>query len=150
MLHHWGCDVVVSTRGEGHRALARELGASWVGDAADVPPEPVDRVVVFAPAGELVPVALGMTRPGGTVALAGIHMSDIPSFPYELLWHERTLRSVANMTRRDAEEFMQLADEANVRTSFETFPLEAANDALAAIASDRVQGAAVLDVNAGS
>jgi len=147
VLHHWGCDVVVSTRGEAHRALARELGASWVGDAADVPPEPVDRVVVFAPAGELVPVALGMTRPGGTVALAGIHMSDIPSFPYELLWHERNVRSVANMTRRDAEEFMQLADEANVRTSFETFPLEAANDALAAIAADRVQGAAVLAVD---
>jgi propanol-preferring alcohol dehydrogenase len=147
VLHHWGCDVVVLTRGAGHQALARELGASWVGDAAELPPRPCDRAVVFAPAGELVPVALQVVRPGGTVSLAGIHMSTIPAFDYALLWEERSLRSVANMTRHDAEEFMALAAEAGVRTSFETFPLEDANDALAAIAADRVQGAAVLAIN---
>jgi alcohol dehydrogenase, propanol-preferring len=146
VLHSWGCDVVVLTRGESHRALARELGASWVGDAADLPPVPCDCAVVFAPAGELVPVALQVVRPGGTVSLAGIHMSTIPAFDYSLLWGERSLRSVANMTRRDADEFMAIAAAAGVRTSFETFPLEAANDALAAIAADRVRGAAVLQM----
>jgi propanol-preferring alcohol dehydrogenase len=146
VLQHWGCDVVVLTRGERHRALARELGASWVGHAADVPPGECDRAVVFAPAGELVPVALQVVRPGGTVSLAGIHMSDIPSFPYELLWRERTLRSVANMTRRDAEEFMVLAADAGVRVAYEKYPLERANDALAAIKADDVAGAAVLTV----
>jgi propanol-preferring alcohol dehydrogenase len=146
VLRHWGCEVVVMTRGEQHRALARELGAAWVGGAADAPPEPCDRAVVFAPAGELVPVALRAVRAGGTVSLAGIHMSDIPSMPYDLLWHERSLRSVANMTRADAQEFMALADEAGIRSEFETFPLEAANDALAAIKSDAVRGAAVLQI----
>ncbi len=102
---------------------------------------------MFAPAGELVPVALEVIRPGGTVSLAGIHMSPIPSFDYALLWRERSLRSVANMTRRDAEEFMALAAEAGVRTTFATYALEDANDALLAIASDAVQGAAVLDLS---
>ena len=147
VLAHWGCEVVVLTRGEKHRALARELGASWVGDEASLPPEPCDRAVVFAPAGELVPVALQVVRPGGTVSLAGIHMSPIPSFDYALLWRERTLRSVANMTRRDAEEFMALAAEAPVRAEVEIYPLDAAGDALIAIAHDAVRGAAVLDVN---
>jgi len=144
VLRHWGCETVVMTRGERHRALARELGATWVGAADESPPSACDRAVVFAPAGEVVPVALATVRPGGTVALAGIHMSTIPPLDYALLWRERSLRSVANMTRRDAEEFMALAVEAGVRTSFETFPLEAANEALAAIAADAVQGAAVL------
>ena len=147
VLAHWGCEVVVLTRGEKHRALARELGASWVGDEASLPPEPCDRAVVFAPAGELVPVALQVVRPGGTVSLAGIHMSPIPSFDYALLWRERTLRSVANMTRRDAEEFMAIAAEAPVRAEVEIYPLDAAGDALIAIAHDAVRGAAVLDVN---
>jgi propanol-preferring alcohol dehydrogenase len=146
VLHHWGCEVVVLTRGEGHRALARQLGASWVGDAADAPPVRCDRAVVFAPAGELVPVALGLVRPGGTVSLAGIHMSTIPAFPYDLLWHERSVRSVANMTRADADEFMALAADAGVRTTYRTFPLESANDALAAIAADDIRGAAVLEI----
>ena len=146
VLRHWGCEVVVMTRGKHHRDLARDLGAAWVGDAADAPPEPCDRAVVFAPAGELVPVALRAVRAGGTVALAGIHMSDLPSMPYELLWHERTLRSVANMTRADAQEFMDLAAVADVRVAYEVFPLDAANDALLAIARDAVQGAAVLQV----
>ena len=146
VLRHWGCEVVVLTRGERHRELARQLGATWVGDAAEVPAQPSDRAVVFAPAGELVPVALGIIRPGGTVSLAGIHMSPIPSFDYDLLWHEHSLRSVANMTRRDAEEFMAIAAEAPVRAELETFPLEHASDALLAIANDAVRGAAVLTV----
>lgn len=146
VLRHWGCEPVVLTRGERHRALARELGAAWVGAADEVSPAACDRAVVFAPAGELVAVALRAIRPGGTVALAGIHMTTIPPLDYALLWRERSLRSVANMTRRDAEEFMALAVEAGVRTSFETFPLESANAALAAIASDAVRGAAVLEL----
>jgi propanol-preferring alcohol dehydrogenase len=101
---------------------------------------------VFAPAGELVPIALETIRPGGTVSLAGIHMSEIPAFDYELLWRERSLRSVANLTRRDAEEFLALAAEAGIRATFATYSLEEANDALIAIAADAVQGAAVLDL----
>jgi len=146
VLQHWGCEVVVLTRGEGHRALAREMGASWVGDAAELPPGTCDRAVVFAPAGELVPVALQVVRPGGTVSLAGIHMSTIPAFDYALLWRERSLRSVANMTRRDAQEFMELAAEAAIRVTFKTYPLEDANQALAAIAADDIRGAAVLQM----
>ena len=120
------------------------MGASWVGDAAELPPDTCDRAVVFAPAGELVPVALQLVRPGGTVSLAGIHMSTIPAFDYALLWRERSLRSVANMTRRDAQEFMAIAAEASIRVAYETYALEDANRALAAIASDDVRGAAVL------
>ena len=146
VLRHWGCEVVVLTRGERHRALARELGADWVGHAAELPPATCDRAVVFAPAGELVPVALQAVRPGGTVSLAGIHMSPIPSFDYSLLWRERTLRSVANMTRLDAEEFMALAAEAGVRAEIEVFALERANEALDAIKRDAVRGAAVLQI----
>jgi alcohol dehydrogenase, propanol-preferring len=146
VLRHWGCEVVVPTRGERHRELARELGADWVGHAAELQPGTCDRAVVFAPAGELVPVALEVIRPGGTVSLAGIHMSAIPSFGYSLLWRERSVRSVANMTRRDAHEFMALAAEAGVRTTFTTYPLERANEALLAIATDDVRGAAVLQV----
>jgi alcohol dehydrogenase, propanol-preferring len=146
VLQHWGCETVVLTRGAGHRALARELGATWVGEEAEFPPQVCDRAVVFAPAGELVPFALQVVRGGGTVSLAGIHMSPIPSFDYSLLWRERSLRSVANMTRRDAEEFMALAAEAHVRAAFETYPLEAASEALVAIAHDAVRGAAVLDL----
>ena len=146
VLRYWGCETVVLTRGEQHRQLARDLGATWVGEAAELPPMPCDQAVVFAPAGELVPVALQVVRPGGTVSLAGIHMSPIPSFDYALLWRERTLRSVANMTRRDAEEFMTLAADANVRAEVVTYPLEAAADALTAIAHDDVRGAAVLAV----
>jgi propanol-preferring alcohol dehydrogenase len=146
VLQHWGCEVVVMTRGEHHRALARELGATWVGHTAEAPPDACDRAVVFAPNGALVPVALGAVRAGGTVALAGIHMSDVPAMHYELLWHERTLRSVANMTRADAQEFMDLAAVAGIQVSYEVFPLAAANDALAAIATDAVRGAAVLSM----
>ncbi len=146
VLHHWGCEVVVCTRGERHRELARRMGAAWVGGAAELPGFSCDRAVVFAPAGELVPAALRAVRPGGVVSLAGIHMTPIPSFDYALLWGERTLRSVANMTRADAQEFMDLAAVAGVRARSESFPLEAANEALAALAADRVEGAAVLTV----
>jgi propanol-preferring alcohol dehydrogenase len=146
VLQYWGCETVVLTRGERHRGLARELGAAWVGDAAELPPATCDRAVVFAPAGELVPVALDVVRPGGTVSLAGIHMSDIPSFEYRRLWQERTLRSVANMTRRDAQEFLDLAAAARVRVSATAYPLEEANDALLAIKDDDVRGAAVLQI----
>jgi len=146
VLRYWGCDVYVLTRGESHRSLARELGAAWVGAADELPPDTCDRAVVFAPVGELVPVALRVVRPGGTVSLAGIHMSTIPAMDYGLLWRERSLRSVANVTRRDAEEFMALAAEANVRAEYDTYPLAAANDALAAIAADSVRGSAVLQI----
>ncbi len=147
LLAYWGCDTVVLTRGARHRELARELGASWVGDAAELPPVPCDRVVVFAPAGELVPVALQLVRPGGVVSLAGIHMSPIPTFDYSLLWGERTLRSVANMTRRDADEFMALAALATIRAEVECYSLEEAPEALIAIAEDQVRGSAVLAVS---
>ena len=147
VLRHWECETVVLTRGEKHRELARELGASWVSDTNELPPQPCDRAVIFAPAGELVPYALDVIRPGGTVSLAGIHMSDIPSFPYELLWHERSLRSVANMTRRDAEEFMAIAAEAHVRSDVELFPLADANAALLQLKNDGVRGAAVLTLD---
>ena len=147
LLTYWGCDTVVLTRGTRHRELARDLGASWVGDAAELPPVPCDRVVVFAPAGELVPVALQLVRPGGVVSLAGIHMSPIPTFDYSLLWRERTLRSVANMTRRDADEFMALAAQATIRAEVESYALEDAPAALIAIAQDQVRGAAVLAVS---
>jgi propanol-preferring alcohol dehydrogenase len=146
VLQYWACETVVLTRGERHRALARELGAAWVGHADELPPATCDRAIVFAPAGELVPVALDVVRPGGTVSLAGIHMSDIPSFEYRRLWQERTLRSVANMTRRDAEEFLDLAAVARVRVLATVYPLADANEALAAIAADAVRGAAVLQV----
>ncbi len=147
LLRHWDCEVVVSTRGDRHRRLAKSLGAEWVGHADDLAPELCDRAVVFAPAGELVPVALRAVRPGGTVSLAGIHMSTIPAFDYSLLWRERTLRSVANMTRTDAAELMALAAEAGIRAHTEVFSLEDANAALQAVASDSIEGAAVLVVD---
>jgi alcohol dehydrogenase, propanol-preferring len=146
VLRHWGCEVFVLTRGEGHRALARELGAAWVGAADELPPATCDRAVIFAPVGDLVPLALGIIRPGGTVSLAGIHMTPIPVMDYDLLWHERSLRSVANVTRRDAEELVALAVEADVRAEYTTYPLDAANDALAAIAADSIRGTAILEV----
>ncbi len=125
------------------QSLARELGAVWAG-AVGEQPEPLDAAIVFAPAGELVPEALRAVRKGGTVVCAGIHMSDIPSFPYELLWGERVVRSVANLTRRDGEEFLALAPRVPVRTHVERFPLEQANEALERLRHGDVRGAAVL------
>ena len=128
------------------QALARELGAEWAGDSTARPPEELDAAIIFAPAGELVPAALRNVRKGGSVVCAGIHMSDIPSFPYELLWGERVLRSVANLTRRDGRELLALAPQVPVRTSVETFPLPEAERALDSLRSGRIRGAAVLVV----
>jgi alcohol dehydrogenase, propanol-preferring len=122
--------------------FARSLGVEWAGSG--VPPEELDAAIIFAPAGELVPRALAAVAKGGVVVCAGIHMSDIPSFPYELLWGERILRSVANLTRRDGEEFLALAPRVPVRTQVETFPLEQANDALEKLRSGAVRGALVI------
>jgi propanol-preferring alcohol dehydrogenase len=124
--------------------FARSLGAEWAGDSTALPPEPLDAALIFAPVGSLVPAALAATKKGGTVVCGGIHMSDIPSFPYRILWEERVLRSVANLTRRDAEEFLALAPEAGVRTETVTYPLDRANKALADLRSGLLQGAAVL------
>ena len=126
------------------QAFARGLGAVWAGDAAAGPPDELDAVIVFAPVGDLVPAALGHVRKGGSVVCAGIHMSDIPSFPYELLWGERVVRSVANLTRADGEEFLALAPTVPVRTEVETFPLEDAEVALARLRGGELRGAAVL------
>jgi alcohol dehydrogenase, propanol-preferring len=128
--------------------LARSLGAEWAGDTGASPPEPLDAAIVFAPAGELVPWALRAVDRGGAVVCAGIHMSDIPGFPYADLWGERTLRSVANLTRRDGEEFLALAPRVPVRTAVTTYPLEQANEALDDLRAGRIAGAAVLDVAA--
>jgi len=126
------------------RAFALELGCEWAGTSDERPPEELDAAIVFAPAGELVPSALAALARGGTVVCAGIHMTDVPGFPYELLWGERVIRSVANLTRRDGEEFLALAPQVPIRTEIETFALEDANDALARLRSGDVRGAAVL------
>ena len=128
------------------RAFALSLGAEWAGDSGEKPPEPLDAAILFAPAGELVPAALRAMERGGTVVCAGIHMSDIPSFPYRILWEERIVRSVANLTRIDGEEFLALAPTVPVRTEVEVFPLAAANEALERLRAGRVRGAAVLVV----
>jgi alcohol dehydrogenase, propanol-preferring len=140
-----GRRVLALTRpGDGAaQSLAVELGASWAGAVEEVPEE-LDAAIVFAPAGELVPAALRAVRKGGVVVCAGIHMTDIPSFRYELLWGERAIRSVANLTRRDGEEFLALAPKVPVRTKVEAFPLEQANEALGRLRRGEVHGAAVL------
>ena len=124
--------------------FARKLGCRWAGDSTVPAPEPLDAALLFAPVGPLVPLALAATRKGGTVVCAGIHMSDIPSFPYSLLWGERILRSVANLTRRDGEEFMRVAPLARVRTEVRRYPLASANSALADLREGALNGAAVL------
>jgi propanol-preferring alcohol dehydrogenase len=129
------------------RAFALELGCEWAGWSDELPPEQLDAAILFAPAGELVPAALRALARGGTVVCAGIHMSDIPSFPYELLWEERSIRSVANLTRRDGEEFLALAPQVPVRAEVETFPLEQANEALDRLRRGQVRGAAVLTLD---
>ena len=145
-----GADVYVMTRDrERHQSLAAELGASWVGGAMDEPPVKLDAAVIFAPAGELVPAALGALEKGGTLVLGGIHMSAIPSFEYALLYGERAVRSVANNTREDGREFLAEAGRIPVRTSVETFPLERVNDALIALKHDAIRGAGVLVMNDG-
>jgi alcohol dehydrogenase, propanol-preferring len=130
------------------KEFARELGAEWAGSSEEAPPEELDAAIIFAPVGALVPAALRVVARGGTVVCAGIHMSDIPSFSYDLLWEERSVRSVANLTRQDGLDFLALAPEVPVRTEVMPFPLEAANEALEALRGGRVRGAAVLVVDA--
>ena len=146
LARHQGRRIFAFTR-PGDRAaqdFARSLGAEWAGDSTSLPPEPLDAALIFAPVGALAPAALAATRKGGSVVCGGIHMSDIPSFPYSILWEERVLRSVANLTRRDAEEFLALAPRAGVRTETVAYPLARANDALRDLRNGSLQGAAVL------
>ncbi|HEB90939.1 MAG TPA: zinc-binding alcohol dehydrogenase family protein [Deltaproteobacteria bacterium] len=126
------------------QALARSLGATWTGASTEAPPVPLDAAILFAPVGELVPIALSHVVPGGVVVCAGIHMSDIPSFPYRLLWEERVLRSVANLTRRDAEDFLAIAPRVPVKTQVTPYPLDRANEALNDLRTGHLVGAAVL------
>jgi len=146
VARHWGCEVFVFTRSQEHRRLAKQLGAAWVGGAEDEPPAKLDSAIIFAPAGPLVPAALRVLEKGGTLALAGIHMSPIPEMPYELLYGERTIRSVANSTRTDGEELLALAAEIPVRTEVETFRLEDANRVLQLLKHSRLRAAGVLQV----
>jgi propanol-preferring alcohol dehydrogenase len=145
---HEGRRVFAFTRRDdiAAQSLARSLGAEWAGDAMAPGPEPLDAALIFAPAGELVPAALRASAPGATVVCAGIHMSDIPSFPYEILWQERTLRSVANLTRADAREMLDLAPRIPIRSTVEVFELEHAEDALMRLRAGHIEGAAVLQV----
>jgi alcohol dehydrogenase, propanol-preferring len=146
VARHEGRRVFAFTRADdtASQAFALELGAEWAGDALGPPPEELDAALIFAPAGELVPAALRATAKGGVVVCGGIHMSDIPSFPYELLWGERVLRSVANLTREDGERFLELAPQVPVRTEVETHPLESAGEALERVRSGALRGAAVV------
>jgi propanol-preferring alcohol dehydrogenase len=146
LARHAGQEVFAFTRRDGGPSvdLARRLGAAWVGTSAEPPPEPLDAAILFAPAGELVPAALRAVERGGTVVCAGIHMTDIPAFPYSLLWGERSVRSVANLTRADGDEFLDLAARIPVRTEVTTLPLERASEALQALRSGQLAGAAVL------
>jgi propanol-preferring alcohol dehydrogenase len=142
----WGCEVFVATRGTEHQRLAKELGAAWVGRAEDVPNASLHAAVMFAPAGALVPDALRALRKGGTLALAGIYMTPIPEMKYELLYHERMLRSVANATRDDARQLLQLAGQIPIRMEVQTFPFADANRALVALKRSEIHGAGVLVV----
>jgi len=126
------------------QAFAKSLGAVWAGGSEEMPPEPLDAAIIFAPVGALVPMALKAVKKGGRVVCGGIHMSDIPSFPYRLLWEERQVVSVANLTRADAREFLTLATQAGVKSEVTLYPLQAANEALADLREGRLQGAAVL------
>lgn len=146
VARHWGCQVYVFTRGAEHRRLALELGAAWAGSAEEKPAE-LDAGIIFAPAGWLVPAALRHLKAGGTLAINAIYMSPIPELPYELLYRERTLRSVANYTRQDAEEFLRLSGEIPVRTEVEVFPLADANEALLRLKRGQIRGSAVLSVH---
>ncbi len=144
VARYWGCEVYVFTRSEGHRRLARDLGASWVGGSRDQAPALLDRAILFAPVGNLVPVILGKLRPGGTLAINAIYLSNIPEMEYSLIYSERTLRSVANATYRDGVEFLNLAAEIPVHATVQTYPLGEANEALFDLKHSRIDGAGVL------
>ena len=145
ILRAWKCDVYVSTRGESHRRLAESLGAAWVGSETEKPPVSLDRAVTFAPSGDVVVAALSSLRKGGVVAINAIHLDRIPEFDYDkLLWGERQLRSVANMTRQDARDFLRIAADIGLRPKVTVFALEQANQALEAVKADAIDGAAVI------
>jgi alcohol dehydrogenase, propanol-preferring len=144
ILQHCNCEVYVFTRSEKHRQLAKELGATWTGAASDKPPRQIESAVIFAPAGELVPAALRVLQKGGTISLAGIHMSTIPAMDYSLLYEERTVRSVANSTRQDVEGLLDLASIIGVKTEVESYPLEEANQVLQRLKRSEIRGSAVL------
>ena len=145
VLKAWDCEVYVSTRGESHRRLATSLGAAWVGGENDRPPVVLDRAITFAPSGDVVVAALASLRKGGVVAINAIHLDRIPQFDYDsLLWGERQLRSVTNMTRDDARDFLRVADEIGLRPQVTAFSLDQANEALLAVKKDAIDGAAVI------
>jgi alcohol dehydrogenase, propanol-preferring len=145
VLHAWKCEVYVSTRGESHRKLAESLGAAWVGRERDKPPVPLDCAVTFAPSGDVVVAALASLRKGGVVAINAIHLDRMPQFDYDtLLWGERQLRSVANMTRVDARDFLRTAAEIGLKPKVTAFPLARANEALQAVKNDSIDGAAAI------
>ncbi len=146
VARHRGVEVYASTRDVRHQKLALELGAVWAGDTFDEPPKKLDAAIVFAPAGEIVPAALKALKKGGALVLGGIHMSAIPSFPYDLLYQERTIKSVANNTRQDGQDFLRVAAEIPIRTHVQVYPLNEANQALNALKNDAIPGAAVLRV----
>jgi propanol-preferring alcohol dehydrogenase len=148
VARHWGVRVYAMTRDEPHRQLARDLGAEWAGASDDSPPEKLDSAIIFAPAGELVVSALRVLKRGGVVVLGGIYMSPIPAMDYNLLYHERVIRSVANNTRQDGEDFLRIAAEIPIHTEVQEFPLAEANAALNRLKHDAVRGAAVLRVRA--
>ena len=145
VLHSWRCEVYVSTRGASHRQLASSLGAAWVGSETDKPPVELDRAVTFAPSGDVVIAALSSLRKGGVVAINAIHLDRIPEFDYDrLLWGERQIRSVANMTRSDARDFLKTAADIRLQPKVTVFSLDQANQALAALKNDAIDGAAVI------
>jgi propanol-preferring alcohol dehydrogenase len=145
VLHSWKCETYVSTRGSSHRKLAASLGAAWVGSEREMPPVELDRAVTFAPSGDVVIAALKSLRKGGVVAINAIHLDRMPEFDYDkLLWGERQIRSVANMTRADARDFLKIAAEIRLQPKVTAFPLESVNDALTAIKRDALDGAAVV------
>lgn len=146
VANYWNIAVYAATRDERHQRLALEMGAHWAGGAMGEPPERLDAAIIFAPAGELVPVALKALKKGGTLALAGIHMSPTPPLDYRLLYGERVVRSVANNTRQDGEEFLRIAAEIPIHTHIETYPLRDSNRALNSLKNDAIRGSAVLDV----
>lgn len=147
VARHWNVEVYAPTRDVRHQKLALELGAVWAGGTFDEPPKKLDAAIVFAPAGEIVPAALKALKKGGVLVLGGIHMSPIPSFSYDLLYQERVIRSVANNTRQDGEDFLRVAAEIPIRTHVQIFPLQDANRALNALKNDAIPGAAVLRVS---
>ena len=146
VARHWDCEVYVFTRSAAHQQHARKLGAAWVGQAGDDPPQPMDRSIIFAPAGWIVPLGLKHLRKGGTLCINAIYTSPIPEMPYARLWHERTIRTVANATRRDAEEFLPLAAQIPIQTDTQAFDLDDANQVLQRLKHSAINGAAVLRI----